>query len=52
MFVLNYVYVGHLLLSVMLGGMFECGDIELGFIVLFLHWIHSNIISSQFIINK
>lgn len=27
MFVLNYVYVGHLILSVLLGGMFECGDI-------------------------
>ena len=51
MFVLNYVYVGHLILSVMLGGIFQCGDIELGF-VLFSHWIHSNIISSRFIINK
>lgn len=48
-FVLNYVYVGHLILSVMLGGMFKCGDIKLGVVVLFLHWIHSSIISSQFI---
>lgn len=33
-FVLNYVYIGYSILTVMLGSIFKCGDILLDFILL------------------